>query len=54
MTDMSARSEVSTEIDEDVRAADPEEGITSMQNLHAQDESRAEGEPILDEPGPNS
>ncbi|WP_153459616.1 hypothetical protein [Streptomyces kaniharaensis] len=51
MTDMSARSEVSTESDEDVRAADPEEGITSMQNLHAQDESRAEGEPMQDEPG---
>ncbi|WP_406096046.1 hypothetical protein [Kitasatospora purpeofusca] len=44
MTDMSARSEVSVDRDEDVRAADPEEGITSMQNLHAQDTSQAEGE----------
>ncbi|MDY0816508.1 hypothetical protein [Kitasatospora purpeofusca] len=44
MTDMSARSEVSVDQDEDVRAADPEEGITSTQNLHAQDTSQAEGE----------
>ncbi|MFJ4672626.1 hypothetical protein [Kitasatospora purpeofusca] len=44
MTDMSARSEVSVDRDEDVRAADPEEGITSTQNLHAQDTSQAEGE----------
>ncbi|MGW2250552.1 hypothetical protein ACWCXH_10160 [Kitasatospora sp. NPDC001660] len=54
MTDMSARSQPSTETDEDVRAADPEEGITSMQNLHAQDESRAEGDPMLDENGASS
>ncbi|MEV7602025.1 hypothetical protein AB0O91_32125 [Kitasatospora sp. NPDC089797] len=51
MTDMSARSEVSTDREEDVRAADPEDGITSMQNLHAQDTSQAEGDPMLDEPG---
>ncbi|MFE4517724.1 hypothetical protein ACFRMQ_26395 [Kitasatospora sp. NPDC056783] len=51
MTDMSDRSKVSTEEDEDVRAADPEEGITSMQNLHAQDTSQAEGDTMLDEPG---
>ncbi|MEU3574435.1 hypothetical protein AB0E96_39415 [Kitasatospora sp. NPDC036755] len=51
MTDMSDRSKVSTEEDEDIRAADPEEGIPSMQNLHAQDTSRAEGAPMLDEPG---
>ncbi|MFH9352899.1 hypothetical protein [Kitasatospora sp. NPDC017646] len=51
MTDMSERSEVSTDREEDVRATDPEEGITSMQNLHAQDTSQAEGDPVLDEPG---
>ncbi|MET8624353.1 hypothetical protein ABZW30_11455 [Kitasatospora sp. NPDC004669] len=51
MTDMSERSEVSSDREEDVRAADPEEGITSMQNLHAQDTSQAEGDPMLDEPG---
>nr|BFD88889.1 hypothetical protein KitaXyl93_02490 [Kitasatospora sp. Xyl93] len=51
MTDMSDRSKVSTEDDDDIRAADPEEGIPSMQNLHAQDTSQAEGSPILDEPG---
>ncbi|MFI9365779.1 hypothetical protein ACIG5E_32720 [Kitasatospora sp. NPDC053057] len=54
MTDMSERSEVSTDREEDVRAADPEEGITSMQNLHAQDTSQAEGAPMLDEPRANS
>ncbi|MCG6493833.1 hypothetical protein [Kitasatospora sp. A2-31] len=48
MTDMSARSEVSVDREEDVRAADPEEGITSMQNQHAQDTSQAEGEPLDD------
>ncbi|MFB7125194.1 MULTISPECIES: hypothetical protein [Streptomycetaceae] len=51
MTDMSDRSKVSTEDDEDIRAADPEEGVPSMQNLHAQDTSQAEGAPMLDEPG---
>ncbi|MGW3041315.1 hypothetical protein ACWC9T_15045 [Kitasatospora sp. NPDC001159] len=51
MTDMSERSEVSSDREEDVRAADPEEGITSMQNLHAQDTSQAEGDAMLDEPG---
>ncbi|HJD81808.1 hypothetical protein ACIGXI_19065 [Kitasatospora aureofaciens] len=55
MTDMSERSEVSsTAHEEDVRAADPEEGITSMQNLHAQDTSPAEGDSTLDEPGANN
>jgi hypothetical protein len=54
MTDMSERSEVSSDREEDVRAADPEEGITSMQNLHAQDTSQAEGDPMLDEPGSTS
>ncbi|WP_158845604.1 hypothetical protein [Streptomyces sp. NRRL WC-3742] len=54
MTDMSDRSEPSTDRDEDVRAADPEEGITSMQNVHAQDTSQAEGEAMMDEPGSNS
>ncbi|MEU9077143.1 hypothetical protein ACFYUY_26045 [Kitasatospora sp. NPDC004745] len=51
MTDMSERFEVSTDRDEDVRAADPEEGVTSMQNLHAQETSQAEGEPTPDEWG---
>lgn len=51
MTDMSERSEVSTDRDEDIRAADPEEGITSMQNLHAQDTSQAEGDAVPDAPG---
>ncbi|MED7953734.1 MULTISPECIES: hypothetical protein [unclassified Streptomyces] len=50
MTDMSARSEVGADRDEDVRAADPEEGITSMQNQHAQDTSQAEGDSLA-EPG---
>ncbi|WP_157882018.1 hypothetical protein [Streptomyces rubellomurinus] len=53
MTDMSGRFEPSTDRDEDVRAADPEEGITSMQNLHAQETSQAEGEDMLEEPGRN-
>jgi hypothetical protein len=39
LTDKTARDE------DDIRAADPEEGITSYQNLHAQEESRAEGDP---------
>ncbi|MER6301683.1 hypothetical protein ABT247_19270 [Kitasatospora sp. NPDC001539] len=51
MSDMSQRSQVSTDREEDVRAADPEEGITSMQNLHAQDTSPAEGDSMLEEPG---
>ncbi|MEV7188869.1 hypothetical protein [Kitasatospora sp. NPDC093102] len=51
MTDMSDRSKVSTEDDEDIRAADPEEGVPSMQNLHAQDTSQAEGAPMPDQPG---
>ncbi|WP_158834685.1 hypothetical protein [Streptomyces sp. NRRL S-350] len=51
MTDMSERSQPSTDREEDVRAADPEEGITSMQNLHAQDTSQAEGDAMLDQPG---
>ncbi|MGW4894930.1 hypothetical protein ACWEQL_22075 [Kitasatospora sp. NPDC004240] len=49
MTDMSERSQVSVDQDDDIRAADPEEGITSMQNLHAQDTSQAEGD-ALEEP----
>ncbi|MGW6916103.1 hypothetical protein ACWGB8_20135 [Kitasatospora sp. NPDC054939] len=48
MTDMSERSQVSSDQDEDVRAADPEEGITSMQNVHAQETSLAEGDPYED------
>ncbi|GAA2750456.1 MULTISPECIES: hypothetical protein [Kitasatospora] len=38
LSDKAARDE------DDVRAADPEEGITSYQNLHAQEESLAEGD----------
>ncbi|WP_159072935.1 hypothetical protein [Kitasatospora fiedleri] len=34
--------------EEDVRAADPEEGITSYQTMHAGEESRAEGDPTAD------
>ncbi|MFF1871614.1 hypothetical protein [Kitasatospora herbaricolor] len=44
MSDMSARAQASSDQDEDVRAADPEEGITSMQNMHAQETSQAEGD----------
>jgi len=36
--------------EDDVRAADPEEGITSYQNLHASEESLAEGDPYEDQP----
>ncbi|MFG2820169.1 hypothetical protein ACGFX4_12145 [Kitasatospora sp. NPDC048365] len=50
MSDLSDRMNGKADRDEDdVRAADPEEGITSYQNLHAQEESLAEGEP-WDEP----
>ncbi|MDH6128875.1 hypothetical protein [Kitasatospora sp. GP82] len=38
---------------EDIRAADPEEGVTSFQNISAQNESPAEGE-RLDEPTENT
>lgn len=51
MSDLSDRSGPSTDRDEDVRAADPEDGITSMQNVHAQDTSQAEGEAMMDEQG---
>ncbi|GAA1080762.1 hypothetical protein [Kitasatospora arboriphila] len=50
MSDMQQRMNDKAERDEeDVRSRDPEEGITSYQTAHAQDESRAEGD-RLDEP----
>ncbi|MCU7826032.1 hypothetical protein [Kitasatospora sp. DSM 101779] len=50
MSDMHQRMNDKTERDEeDVRSRDPEEGITSYQTAHAQDESTAEGD-RLDEP----
>ncbi|MFJ1753474.1 hypothetical protein [Kitasatospora sp. NPDC088134] len=36
--------------EDDVRAADPEEGITSYQIMHAQEESRAEGDRLAEPP----
>lgn len=45
MSDMQERlNEKAATEREDIRAADPEEGITSYQNAHAWEESRAEGE----------
>ncbi|MEV6207994.1 hypothetical protein [Kitasatospora sp. NPDC051914] len=50
MSDMYQRMNDKTERDEeDVRSRDPEEGITSYQTAHAQDESMAEGD-RMDEP----
>ncbi|MGK4585580.1 hypothetical protein [Kitasatospora sp. HPMI-4] len=50
MSDMQEKfADKSTKEREDVRAVDPEEGITSYQTAHAQDESLAEGD-RLDEP----
>ncbi|WP_371494343.1 hypothetical protein OG871_04440 [Kitasatospora sp. NBC_00374] len=49
MSDMQDRFSDKAERDaEDIRAADPEEGITSYQTAHAQDMSPAEGE-LLEE-----
>ncbi|MER8188332.1 hypothetical protein [Kitasatospora sp. NPDC094015] len=35
---------------EDIRAVDPEEGITSYQTAHAQEMAAAEGDPVEDAP----
>ncbi|MFD9130297.1 hypothetical protein [Kitasatospora sp. NPDC059571] len=49
MSDMQQRmSEKAERDEEDVRARDPEEGITSYQTAHAQDESAAEGDRLDD------
>ncbi|WP_441248472.1 hypothetical protein [Kitasatospora sp. McL0602] len=46
MSDMQERFSDKADRDaDDVRAADPEEGITSYQNAHAQDLQAAEGAP---------
>lgn len=46
MSDMYDRFSDKAERDsEDIRAADPEEGITSYQTAHAQDVAAAEGAP---------
>ncbi|MFB7663156.1 hypothetical protein ACFC1R_04295 [Kitasatospora sp. NPDC056138] len=50
MSDMQEKFAEKTDRDrDDVRAVDPEEGITSLQTANAQFESQAEGE-RLDEP----
>ncbi|GAA2240757.1 MULTISPECIES: hypothetical protein [Kitasatospora] len=50
MADMQEKfPDKSTEEREDIRALDPEEGITSYQTAHAWEESQAEGD-RLDEP----
>ncbi|MEU9131165.1 hypothetical protein AB0D08_24185 [Kitasatospora sp. NPDC048540] len=47
MSDMQDRMNDKAERDtENVRAADPEEGITSYQNAHAQEMAPAEGDPM--------
>ncbi|MDH6574501.1 hypothetical protein [Kitasatospora sp. MAP5-34] len=49
MSDMHERFTDKAERDaEDVRAADPEEGITSYQTVHAGDHPAAEGAPYED------
>ncbi|BAJ26274.1 MULTISPECIES: hypothetical protein [Kitasatospora] len=51
MSEMSDRLDEKARRDEDdVRAADPEEGITSYQTMHAWEESQAEGDRIADPP----
>jgi hypothetical protein len=51
MSDMQQRmSDKAERDDEDVRSRDPEEGITSYQTAHAQDESAAEGDRIDEMP----
>ncbi|MFD7733777.1 hypothetical protein ACFV6F_25775 [Kitasatospora phosalacinea] len=51
MSEMSDRLDEKARRDEDdVRSADPEEGITSYQTMHAWEESQAEGDPIADPP----
>ncbi|WP_354643970.1 hypothetical protein [Kitasatospora camelliae] len=44
MSDMHDRFSDTAEETLDVRAADPEEGVTSYQTAHAQEESQAEGD----------
>ncbi|MFI5527325.1 hypothetical protein ACIA8O_02095 [Kitasatospora sp. NPDC051853] len=45
MSDMQQRlAEKDATEREDIRAADPEEGITSYQTMHAWEESQAEGD----------
>lgn len=52
MTEMHERqTEKTAREKDDVRAADPEDGITSYQNLHAQDESLAEGDRVEEPQG---
>ncbi|WP_405014449.1 hypothetical protein [Kitasatospora sp. NBC_01539] len=49
MSDMYERlNDKSERDDENVRSRDPEEGITSYQTAHAQDESMAEGDRLDD------
>ncbi|GJF31687.1 hypothetical protein KNE206_43870 [Kitasatospora sp. NE20-6] len=49
MSDMYERlNDKSEREDENVRSRDPEEGITSYQTAHAQDESAAEGDRLDD------
>ncbi|QKW23669.1 hypothetical protein HUT16_35300 [Kitasatospora sp. NA04385] len=49
MSEMSDRLDEKARRDaDDVRSADPEEGITSYQTMHAWEESQAEGDPIAD------
>ncbi|MFD8480572.1 hypothetical protein [Kitasatospora sp. NPDC059673] len=51
MSEMNDRLNDKAQRDEDdVRAADPEEGITSYQNMHAWEESQAEGDRIAEPP----
>ncbi|MER5641252.1 hypothetical protein ABT095_30440 [Kitasatospora sp. NPDC002227] len=51
MSDMSEKFSDKTERDEEnVRAADPEEGITSYQTAHAQEHEAAEGAPWEEHP----
>ncbi|RKE17178.1 hypothetical protein [Streptomyces sp. TLI_171] len=49
MSEMNGRLDEKAQRDEDdVRAADPEEGITSYQTMHAWEESQAEGDAIAE------
>lgn len=51
MSDMHDRLDEKAQRDEDdVRAADPEEGVTSYQTMHAWEESQAEGDPFEETP----
>ncbi|MFC8720215.1 hypothetical protein [Kitasatospora sp. NPDC057198] len=51
MSEMNDRLDEKARRDEDdVRLADPEEGITSYQTMHAWEESQAEGDPVADPP----